>query len=63
MEDNRKNSHKAIRGIIKCCGDLITSSNGWGLWKALGVKVNNGHIGIGGFVSSAIHSYEVFPAK
>jgi hypothetical protein len=29
----------------------------------LGVKVNNGHIGVGGFVSAAITSWECFPSK
>ena len=57
---NRKNTNKAVRTIVKACGDLITSSNGWGLWRMLGVPVSNFHIGLGGFVSSSVHSWEVF---
>ena len=53
----------AIRMLIKSCGDLVTSSAGWGLTTKLGIKVNDGHIGFAGLVSALIASWEAFPGK
>jgi hypothetical protein len=52
----------AIRNIIKCLGDLLPSSSGWGLTDNLGIKLSDSHIGIGGFVSALLVCWEVFPA-
>ena len=53
----------ALRNIIKCLGDLFPSSAGWGLTDALGLKVTDSHIGLGGLVSALIVCWEVFPGR
>ena len=45
-----------IRALFKSCGDFVTSANGWGLVNKLGLKVNDGQIGVCGLVSSLMIS-------
>ena len=60
LKDQR---NAAIRMLLKSCGDLVTSSVGWGLTTKLGLKVNDGHIGFSGLVSAVIATWEAFPAR
>ena len=59
----KKQRNAKIRAIFKSCGDFVTSANGWGLVNKLGLKVNDGQIGVCGLVSSLIACYEAAPAK
>ena len=63
LEMLREQKSAAVRLLIKSCGDLVTSSAGWGLTGKLGIKVNDGHIGFSGLISAVIATYEAFPKK
>lgn len=50
-----------LRLLVKGCGDFLTSSNGWGLTKMVGIHgVNDSHIGLAGLISSSIATYEAY---
>lgn len=61
FEKLRSRKNAALRLLVKGCGDFLTSSNGWGFTNMVGIHgVNNGHIGLAGFISSSIASYEAW---
>lgn len=48
--------------MIKTLGDMVTASQALGLpKKVLGFDFNDGHVGMGGFLSAAITCYQTFP--
>ena len=52
-----------VMGIVGKAGDSITSTNLLGWDEAyLGYKFNDGQIGLGGFISGCIGSYNLYPA-
>ena len=59
----KKQRNAKLRALFKSCGDFVTSANGWGLVAKVGLKVNDGQIGVCGLVSSLIACYEAYPAK
>jgi hypothetical protein len=63
QRDLAKKKFAQCLGIIAKTGDSITSTNILG-WDAnyLGYKFNNGWIGLGGFTSACISSYNLYPA-
>lgn len=47
--------------IIKQAGDMVTSSQAIELPNKFGFTFNEGHIGLGGFVSAVITMYQLYP--
>jgi peroxin-11B len=47
--------------ILKQAGDMVTSSSAVELPQKLGFAFNDGHIGLGGFVSAVITMYQLYP--
>ena len=63
LETLSEQRNAAVRLLLKSCGDLVTSSAGWGLTSKLGISVNDGQIGFSGLVSAAIATWEAFPKR
>lgn len=67
--EETKKALKALQGkriteylnIIKQAGDMVTSSSAIELPQKLGFSFNDGHIGMGGFVSAVITMYQLYP--
>lgn len=67
-EENRK-ALKAIQAqkfteylnILKQAGDMVTSSSAIELPNKFGFSFNDGHVGLGGFVSAVITMYQLYP--
>ena len=51
---------EAILVLIKCNGDLITSSSASEIAPKLGINFSESHIGLGGFTSAVISMYQAW---
>lgn len=66
--DDTKKQLKAIQAkkfvqylnVIKQLGDMVTSSQGIELPAKFGFNFNDGHVGMGGFVSAVITMYQLY---
>ena len=57
ITDIKKQKFAEILNLIKSNGDMITASAGAEIAPTLGINFNDGHIGLGGFVSAVITMY------